>query len=280
MRCVLLVVVILAAAAPAPAGRTEDILQQSDDTVETYWPLNLSGCAQWFQAPYDCHVVGASFYSVYEGTKNVCVWDNDDSGYYNLPGVPLGSESFDFSGDTWHWSPYVDLTGDGVTIPGGEKFWVGIGYDLGDYPLIGLDSTNPYYGFAYFDGSDWTSYYYYDVMVRVKIDDDMDGPYVDGQNPAAGGWGAPETTIFFHCKDDDKGVRTNSIDFSADDGTRGDITGSLYVDDSDANDVICIFEPESDLPEGATITCTVGGTLADGLGNEMGADEVWSFTVG
>ncbi|UCE28173.1 MAG: hypothetical protein JSW52_05350 [Candidatus Coatesbacteria bacterium] len=281
MRNVLLLVAVLAVATPALAGREEQILQQSDDTMETYWSLDYAGRAQWFEAPVDCHVINASFYVYGDGNKAVGVWENDDSGYYNLPGTLLGYEWFDFGGDFWHWSPYVDLTGEEITVTGGDKFWVGIQYYSGYEPYIGLDTTSPYHGVAYtYDGTNWTSYYYYDMLVRVKIDDDMDGPYVDGQDPADGGWAVPETSIFFHCKDDDKGVKSGSIDFSADDGTRAEIPGSLYIDDSNPNDVICIFEPDSDLPEGATITCTVAGTLADGLGNEMGADEVWSFTVG
>jgi hypothetical protein len=280
MRNALSFLVVLAVAMPALAVRSEQILQMSDDSVEVSWSVNSSGCAQWFQAPADCHVVGVSFYTVYEGSKAVGVWDNDDSGYYNLPGTLLGSKWFDFTGSSWNWSSYIDLTDKGITISGGDKFWVGIVYSIVPGFYVGLDNTSPYHGFAYtYDGTGWTSYYYYDLMVRVKIDDDMDGPYVDGQDPADGGWAAPETTIFFHCKDGDKGVKTDTIDFSADDGTRANVSGSLYIDDSDPNDVICVFEPDGDLP-GGEITCTVYGTLADGLGNEMGSDEVWSFTVG
>jgi hypothetical protein len=280
MRNALSFLIVLAVAAPTLAVRSVQILQMSDDTAEASWSVNSSGCAQWFTAPADCHIVGASFYSVYDGAKAVGVWDNDDSGLYNLPGTLLGAELFDFSGSSWHWSPYADLTDKGITVSSGDKFWVGIVYSVGYYVYIGLDNTSPYHGFAYsYNGTSWTSYIYYDMMVRVKIDDDMDCPYVDGQDPADGGWAAPETTIFFHCKDDDKGVKSDTIDFSADDGTRADVSGSLYIDDSDPNDVICIFSPDSDLPAGATITCTVDGELADGLGNEMGNDAVWTFTV-
>ena len=274
MRNALLFLVVLAVAAPALAGRTEHILQQSDDTMELSWSMDYWAWAQWFDAPADCHVVGASFYTNGSGTKNVAVWDDSS----DLPGTLLGSESYAFSG-SWAWSPYVDLTGEGITFSNGDKFWVGFVYGAGSYPYMGLDTTAPNHGIAYFSGGSWIYISSWDLMVRVKIDDDFDPPYVDSQNPADGGWGTPDTDIVFHCKDDDKGVNSGTIDFSADDGTKGDVSGSLDIDDSDPNDVVCTFTPDSDLPEGETITCTVPGTLADDLGNEMGDDAVWSFGV-
>ena len=277
MRNALLFLVVLVVAAPALAGRTETILQQSDDTRESSWYMNNWGAAQWFEAPAECHIVGASFYVDENGTKDVGVWD----GPANVPVNLLGSVSHAFDyGTSWTWSDYVDLLDEEITISNGDKFWVGIPYMAGAYPYTGTDNTNPDIGHCYaYSATSWNWYPYYDLMVRVKIDDDMDGPYVDSQNPADGGWAAPGTTIGFHCKDDDKGVNSDTIDFSADDGTRGDVSGSLAIDDSDPNDVICTFTPDSDLPEGETITCTVPSTLADGLGNEMDSDAVWSFGI-
>ncbi|UCE28181.1 MAG: hypothetical protein JSW52_05390 [Candidatus Coatesbacteria bacterium] len=275
MRNVLLVLAVLAVAAPAVAVRTETILQQSDDTMEISWSMNNWSWAQWFDAPADCHVVSASFYCDGSGTKDVGVWDDSA----DRPGTLLGSVSHAFSG-AWAWSPYVDLTGEGITLSSGDKFWVGIVYSAGSYPYLGLDTTSPNHGIAYsFDGSSWYFISSWDLMVRVKIDDDMDPPYVDEQDPADTTWAQPDTDIVFHCKDDDKGVDSGTIDFSADDGTRADVPGVLDIDDSDPNDVVCTFTPDSDLPEGETITCTVDELLADGLGNEMGSDAVWSFGV-
>ena len=279
MRNALLFLVVLAAAVPALAGREEQILQQSDDSMDSPWSMDNWGYAQWFEAPADCHILSASFYVSQNGTKDVGVWDNDA----DLPATLLGSESHDFNyGSSWTWSDYVDLTGLGLTMSGGEKFWVGIVNGGGSYPNVGRDSTDPDYGHAYTtDGTTWHDYRSNDLMVRVKIDDDMDAPYVDEQDPAPGRTGAdPGTDIVFHCMDDDKGVDVTTIDFSADDGTRAGVSGTLDIDDTDPNDVVCTFTPDSDLPEGETITCTVDELLADGLGNEMGSDAVWSFTAG
>ncbi len=277
MRNALLFLVVLAVSAPALAGREEQILQMSDDSMDSPWSMDNWGYAQWFEAPADCHILSASFYCRYDGTRDVGVWDDDA----DLPATLLGSESHDFNyGSSWTWSDYVDLTGLGLTMSSGDKFWVGIDYGGGSYPNVGRDSTNPDYGHAYTtDGTTWHSYRSNDLMVRVKIDDDMDPPYVDGQDPADGALAPPDTDIVFHCKDDDKGVDSDTIDFSADDGTKSDVSGSLDIDDTDPNDVVCTFTPDDDLPKG-TITCTVAGTLADGLGNEMGSDAVWSFTAG
>ncbi len=277
MRNALLFLVVLAVAAPALAGRTETILQQSDDSMEMAWPMNNWAWAQWFDAPADCHIVSASFYCMYNGTKDVGVWEDAAS----VPGTLLGSVSYSFTpGGSETWSDYVDLTGLGLTMSGAEKFWVGIDYSAGTYPYLGLDTTSPNHGVAYSaNGTSWSFISSWDLLVRVKIDDDMDGPYVDEQDPADTTWAPPDTEIVFHCNDDDKGVDSDTIDFSADDGTKADVPGSLDVDDSDPNDVVCTFTPDSDLPDGETITCTVPSTLADGLGNEMGDDAVWSFGV-
>jgi hypothetical protein len=283
MRNVLLFLVVLAVMSPAMAGREEQILQQSDDTMETSWGMDDVGAVQWFEAPADCYILSASFYCFcgLATTKDVAVWDNDDSGSDDLPGTLLGSVSNDFDyGGSWAWSDYIDLTSLGLTMSDGEKFWLGIPESPGPGFQLGRDITDPDHGYAFTSyGSDWIFWSGYDVMLRVKIDDDMDPPYVDGQNPADGGWVQPDTDIVFHCKDDDKGVDSETIGFSADDGTRADVSGSLDIDDSDPNDVVCTFTPDSDLPEDETTTCTVPGGLADRLGNEMGDDTVWSFGV-
>jgi hypothetical protein len=283
MRDVLLVLIVLAVAVPALAGWEEQILQMSDDTRESAWGSDNKGSAQWFEAPAGgCYILSASFYCVNDGTKDVSVWDNDTSGTDDLPGTLLGSVSESFTpGSSWTWSDYVDLTDLGLTMSGGEKFWVGIDYSVGVNPLLGLDDDEPIHRFAYsWDGTSWSRSRFYDLMVRVKIDDDVDPPYVDGQDPTDGSWTQETgTDIVFHCKDDDKGVDSGTIDFSAAADTGADVSGLLDIDDSDPNDVVCTFTPDSDLPEAETITCTVAGILADGLGNEMGAGAVWSFGV-
>jgi hypothetical protein len=282
MRHVIVALIVLTVAWPVLAGREEQILQQSDDTAEHSEHAYL-GWAEWFEAPADCHIISASFYvGEYTETRDVGVWDNDESGTHDLPGTLLGSVSYTFNpGAGYEWSEYIDLTSLDLTMSSGEKFWVGIvNDDELSKPKLGVDLDAPYHGSASGNGF-WRWNPTYDLMLRVKVNDDMDPPYVDEQDPAGGDTGVdPGTDIAFHCKDDDYGVDSATIEFSADDGTKAEISGTLYIDDTDPNDVICTFTPDSDLPEGAIITCVVDDSLADGLGNEMDDNEAWSFTVG
>ena len=129
---------------------------------------------------------------------------------------------------------------------------------------------------------------------------DATAPTVGGRDPADGATGVdPNTDIVFHVYDPGIGVDTGSIDFTVEDtsltpGNRamstgssavstgyapvGDISGSLDIDDSDINDVVCTFDPEDPLPPD-TITCTVADGLADDLGNATDDDIVWSFNI-
>ncbi|MCP4229311.1 MAG: hypothetical protein GY771_04070, partial [bacterium] len=211
MRNALLFLVVLAVLAPAQGvemglysgTRTEQVLQQSDDTREVMWLMGNQGAAQWFVAPADCHVVAASFYVWNNGTKDVGVWDNDDSGSDDLPGTLLGSASYNFNyGSSWTWSDYVDLTGEGITVSSGEKFWAGITPSAGAFPALGADNTTPDYGQALHFSGYWHWYGNYDLMVRVKINDDMYGPYASGRDPSDGATGVPvESDIVFHIED-------------------------------------------------------------------------------
>jgi hypothetical protein len=281
MRNALLVLAVFAVAMPVTASRTETILQQSDDTREKTLYTG-GGRAQWFEAPADCYFLGASFYVCGFGIINVAVWDNETGAGYDYPGTLLGTVSYSAGLPDWEWTDYVDFSELGLIVPENDKFWVGVTTGGALYLELGFDETDPDHGHCVYDSPDWLFDVNRDMMVRVKIDDDVYGPYVDGQTPAPDRTGGadPGTDIVFHCKDDDKGVDSGTIGFSAADGTKVEVSGSLDIDDTDLNDVFCTFTPESDLPEGETITCTVAGTLADGLGNEMGTDTVWSFTVG
>jgi len=131
---------------------------------------------------------------------------------------------------------------------------------------------------------------------------DGTAPAVSGQNPADGGYGQPNTTIVFHVTDGGCGVDIGSITFTAEDSpksisqkdtvspsnestslvvsnSKAVIPGTLYIDDTNPNDVICTFTPDSDLTVGDTITCTVAQGLSDVLGNSTESSIVWHFTV-
>jgi hypothetical protein len=132
-------------------------------------------------------------------------------------------------------------------------------------------------------------------IVHLYLDGtDDDAPQITGQYPADGQSDIPaDSPLYFHLFDQ-TGVNTGTLDFSvsAPDlapqprnnalrlGPRlpGEISGTLDVDDTDPNHVICIFTPDADLPLDTEITCTVAGGLADTMGNSA-AEESWTFEV-
>ncbi len=125
---------------------------------------------------------------------------------------------------------------------------------------------------------------------------DEDDPYGDDFDPQDGETGVPsDSNVVFHLCDDKAGIDVDTIDFSIQDTSRapsegvnvigvGDpaplrhIAGDLDIDDDDIHEVICTFTPDDPFwPD--EITCTVDGSLADLLGNEVGDDIAWSFFV-
>jgi hypothetical protein len=263
---------------PNPLMRSEEELIYDNGSTSSYcpWASYSIRIGKWFDAGYACYIVRFRVYYYFtSGTQNCHAYFYDDTG-----GVPDGGTLYwdeAFSPGTTSWSWY-DVDAEPAEYDSdGDFYGVFAWDDTVSTGGPGVDSTIIYPGhdFQYYSGwSDgWYQYY-----IRAVVDDDTAPPYVDEQDPPDGGGGAPDTEIVFHCKDDDKGVDSDTIDFTAEDETRGEVSGSLDIDDGDPNDVVCTFTPSSDLPEG-TITCTVAGTLADGLGNEMDDDAVWSFVV-
>ena len=264
-------------------SRTETELMHDNGVV--YWGhYGIRGQASTYTAPSDCHLSKLKLYLKSAG------WTYNHDCYGDSGGTPNQNDSYfdspiEYTPGSVGWHE-IDVGAEGVIFSNGEVFHP----FMDDFNVAGTsDDTGTASGGSggpagsnwwQFVGGSWSAYHgmFGAALVRVFIDDDMDPPYVDEQDPADGGAGAPDTEIVFHCKDDDKGVDSDTIDFTAEDDTRAEVSGSLDVDDSDPNDVVCTFTPDSDLAEG-TITCTVAGTLADGLGNEMGDDDVWSFSV-
>jgi hypothetical protein len=264
----------------------------NDDGSYTYMFSGPTGMASTFDigsfVGSDCWLTEMSVYAytysqTYDVKLNCFGWnatysrpDENDS-YFG------GDVTFPGSGPyNYEWATF-DVSDEHAYFENGDKVTL-LTYG-GTYPfylmLDGNGSAPQYSGWFWFGGSSWTDYSAYGygaAMIRGVVNDDVDGPYVDEQDPPDGGAGAPDTDIVFHCKDDDFGVDSDTIDFTAYDETRGEVSGSLDIDDSDANDVVCTFTPDADLEEG-TINCTVAGTLADGLTNEMGDDAVWSFVA-
>jgi hypothetical protein len=263
--------------------RAEEELYHDNGT--NYWShYGLKGQASTYEAPYDCHLSKLKYWLKSAG------WTYHHDCYGDSGGTPNHNDSYfdapiEYTPSGTGWNT-IDVGAEGVTFTSGEVFHpfmddLSVAGTSDDQGTISGGSGGPAgSNWWQFTNDSWTAYhgYFGAALVRCFIDDDMDPPYVDEQDPADGGAGAPDTEIVFHCKDDDKGVDSDTIDFTAEDDTRGEVSGSLDIDDGDPNDVVCTFTPDSDLAEG-TITCTVAGTLADGLGNEMDDDAVWSFVV-
>ena len=169
------------------------------------------------------------------------------------------------------------------------------------YALAGINADQNAVGINMYPGDShqWQGdgWILFNNAIQYLMDPDTAPPYVGGMYPGEGEYGPIDTDIVFHCKDDDSGVDTTTIDFTARDTSlaggraigRGaavgsahspnrTIPGDLNVDDSDPRDVVCTFNPDDELPWD-TITCTVDGSLADRLGYEMGEDFVWWFTT-
>jgi|GEM_PF-1139474 len=183
--------------------------------------------------------------------------------------------------------------------------------DLADgYDLAAINATEDVVGLNIHPGDalHWTGDGWVMINNAIRYVGDFVIPEVSGQLPADGATGvAVNSDIVFHVTDDMIGVDTSTIAFSVEDSAKssgvtssltnledtstsslvnvgpehtGAITGTLVTDDTDPNDVICTFTPDSDLPAD-TITCTVAAGLADDAGNETTTDIVWSFdTVG
>jgi hypothetical protein len=284
---------------------TEQDLINDDGDREYLWS-GPSGFGTTFNIDFDCWLMMIKIYAYSYGvTHDVMLdcfgWDDANStpeetdsyfgGRIEFPGSgPYDNEWAEFDVSDEH---VFFEDGDTITLfsEGGTSPWY--------CPEDGNGSAPQYSGWLWFGGSTWidySSYGYGAIMIRGVVNDDVDPPYVDQQNPPDGGDGYPDTDIVFHTIDDDIGVDTSTIDFSAEDESKsmagnklasafviktskGVVPGSLDIDDTDPNDVICTFTPDSDLPIGDTITCTVATGLADLLTNATDTDIQWSFEV-
>jgi len=217
----------------------------------------------------------------------------EDLGGY--PGADLGHNFLQFTeSGVYQW---VDVE-PGIYVTTGV-FYIAF-QQIGNYPTcdsVAVDAQSGTHNWTGYQGSWSPTSVFGDFMVRCNWGDNYDytPPEVVDREPEGGDVGVPvDTTIVFHVFDDISGVDIATIEFTVEDASRGPkrvnlafstdgpsptgiISGELVIDDSVIWDVVCTFTPDSDLPYGQTITCTVPGTLADRAGNEMGDDEVWSF---
>jgi hypothetical protein len=197
-------------------------------------------------------------------------WTSIIGGHVNVnySGYSSWGYSADFSPPVWFANGTVTHPGQYASSSSGG-ICTDTNYSGSGYCWIG-DPSYGWYG-------DYTPYFGH-CMARLIVNNDTTPPYADTFSPADGGTGQPNVIIGFHVRDDDAGVNSNSIAFDAA-NSKGDISGTLHKDDSNPNDVVCTFTPNSDLTVGDTITCTVHSGLTDRLGNVNQSSFVWTFTV-
>ncbi len=200
-----------------------------------------------------------------------------------------GSLIFPDSGPySYEWVVF-DVSGEHLFLPDGDMitlFCEG-GSSVWYLILDGNTSAPANSGWLWYGGSSWSD----DAstrgasMIRGIYNDDITSPYAADQNPTDGATGVPvDADILFDIQDDDTGVDSSTIDGNSvvvTDDTKATISGTLTVDDANANDVHVTFDPDSDFAEGSVITVTVspsGNEIIDGLTNEM-AEDSWSFMV-
>ena len=258
---------------PPPPGETE---LYWDDGVDSgsYFSNSYVPYATTFTAPSDCWLIRYRLYWYGGGNIDIdCLLYNDSGG------TPTGSTLFTVTGNTGDASREwveIDVISEGVTLDSGDVFHPGWSHSSGSDGVL-MDTPKGGYS-CWLTLGGWYDYSSSRThMVRVVIDDDFDGPYVDGQDPADDEWTDDNSQFVFHAKDDDKGVDDTTIDVSVDDGAKADVPGDLDVSGS-SDDYTCTFTPDSPFEDG-TYDVTVPDYLADLLGNEMGSDETWSFSV-
>jgi len=230
---------------------------------------------------YECTVgaTGLTFgaYQILEDWDEATVtWNTSPEWSYSYEDYIVSDTSpgwweFDISGLCREW------------VYGAENFGVSIYYQ-------GTGCTFPY---VY--SSDYTNATYRPKFT-VDYCFDEETPYGDGFDPQDGETDVPpDANVVFHLCDELSGIDVDTIHFSIEDTSRapgesgnfvgvGDpsparhIAGDLEIDSGDIHDVVCTFDPDDPL-DADVITCTVDGSLADMLGNPVGEDIVWSFSV-
>ena len=265
-----------------PLLPAEAELSNDSGSPSYYWSGTGYAIVNTITIPYNCWLVRLKGYLYGYASGNEQMEVFSDSGgsptWTSLIGGPVtiyftGSSGWYLSAD---FSSPIWFSSGTVTHPGqlyGDPNWnFGICTD-NNYS----GSGGCFYGYSGYWYGDYTAYFGH-TMARLIVNDDVTPPYPDTYNPPAGGTGQPNTTISFHVRDV-TGVDSSSIYFTAEDESKGDVSGTLDIDDSNLLDVICTFTPDDDLPVGDTITCTVSEGLADILGNVNGSSYSWNFDV-
>ena len=213
-------------------------------------------------------------------------------------------EDWDEATVVWITHPQWSYTYEDHIVSDGSPGWWE--FDISGLCREWVYGTAENYGVSvYYQGSGCSFPYVYssdysNAVYRPKLTVDYcfdeTPPGGDGFDPQDGEEGVPaDSNVVFHLCDEQAGIDVDTIHFSIEDtsrvpGTGGNfigvggpsparhVAGDLEIDSDDIHDVVCTFIPDDPLlPD--VITCTVDGSLADMLGNPVGEDIVWSFSV-
>ncbi|OGD74458.1 MAG: hypothetical protein A2Y64_01705 [Candidatus Coatesbacteria bacterium RBG_13_66_14] len=212
-------------------------------------------------------------------------------------------EDWDEATVTWGTQPQWSYTYEDYIVTDSSPGWWE--FDISELCREWVYGTDNYGVSIYYQGSGCSFPYVYSsdysgTSYRPKLTVDYcfdeETPYGDGFDPQDGETDVPsDSNVVFHLCDELAGIDVDTIHFSIEDTSRapgaggnfvgvGDpmparhIAGDLEIDDDDIHDVVCTFDPDDPL-DADVITCTVDGSLADMLGNPVGDDIVWSFSV-
>ncbi len=251
-------------------GDGEEELSWDDGEQDGYW-MDSFDRATCFTAPVDCHVVRSRVY----------IYDNefpfypyyfaiylDNSGY---PSLELGGTlTVGGEHDAWH---ETDLTPLGITLAEGMMFHGVVQKQLDEHPYICLDTTDPIHGCCYKDGVEWIFDQESNFMLRIVVDDDMDGPFTCNPNPAPDDTGVEgDTNISFELQDFDHEVVLETIVVA--------VNGEDVTDECDITEILTggytVFydPPEEDFDPGEV---EVYWGAEDELGNW--GEDAWSFLI-
>jgi len=250
----------------------EETLSWDDGEMDDTWQDIFSRAVQ-FTAPVDCHAIEGQVYLESDGVLFVPYFFAiyDDNG--GVPGKRIGG-TISTGGGIVGWDN-IDIIPVGVTLMEGEVFYGVVVKNNSDSPVLCADTTESIHGHFYQDPSqfDWTFDETANFMLRVVVDDDMNGPFTENPNPAPGDSGLHgDTTVTFEIHDETHEVKSNSIIVV--------IGGKDVTDDcsiakiSVTGDYIVSFTPEKDFFPGDIY---VYWYAEDELGN--GDEDSWYFTV-
>jgi len=274
--------------APVFGGKGETIIGPfGNESMGYHYSSSTSDLGCDYIAPADCYIMEIGYIFGSSGTVGnpfvAAIWSSD-GGSSPLPDTELGNIACNVTVLS-AWDDF-EITSMGLTLDNGDDFFAGL-ENNGTATWLSFDNTSgTYHHYVYRSTTSWTwSSMNRNMNVRVIVNDDFDGPYASGQDPADGATSVPvDSNIVFHIEDDDVGVDSGSINGDSvvvTDDTKAAISGTLDVNDADPNDVIVTFDPDSDFTEGSEVTVTVspsGNEITDDLGNTM-AEDSWSFSV-